>query len=72
MLEWLKWKIARKEMQEREFWHMYWEETRRWLAEFQDAKDALDHLRQSVDGQKHLPIERLRDNMRSRRDEGRS
>lgn len=69
MLEWLKWKIARKEMQELEFWRIHWVETRRWLGEFPDAKDALDHMRQSVDGKIHLPIARLRDNMRARRDE---
>lgn len=58
---------ALKPLAEREeAWGTYWLEARRWLGEFPDARDALDHLRLSVDGKNHLSIQRLRDNMRAR------
>lgn len=67
MLEWLKWKIAGREMAELERWRVQWHETRRWLGEFPDAASALDQLRQQVDGVHMMDIQRLRDNMRARR-----
>lgn len=71
MLQWLKWKIAGREMAELENWRVQWTFVRRWLAEFDDARDALDFLRQEVDGVSPFEISRLRDNMRARRDEER-
>ena len=67
MLEWLKWKIAGREMAELERWRVQWHDTRRWLAEFRDAADALDHLRHEVKGVRLFDIQRLRDNMRARK-----
>lgn len=52
-----------------EAWKVCWNDTRRWLAEFPDAADALDHLHQAVHGVRSFDIQRLRDNMRARRDE---
>ena len=69
MLEWLKWKIAGREMAELERWRVEWHQARRWIGEFPDARDALDRLRQEVDGVVPFDISRLRDNMRARRDE---
>lgn len=69
MLDWLKRKIAGRELAELERWRLNWLDTRQWLAEFDDARDALDHLRQKVDGVRVYDIERLRDNMRERRAE---
>lgn len=50
-------------------WDLNWHEARRWLAEFPDAADALDHVRREVDGVRPFDIQILRDNMRARRDE---
>lgn len=66
MLNWLKWLIARKEMQELDRWRVQWEVHRRWLAEFPDAAHALDHMRQEVSGDYQRPIVALRDDMRER------
>lgn len=66
MLNWLKWLIARKEMQELDRWRVQWEVHRRWLAEFRDAADALDHLRQEVSGDYQRPIVAIRNGMRER------
>lgn len=52
-----------------EAWWVNWNQARRWLAEFPDAADALDYVRREVDGVPHLDLQRLRDNMRARRDE---
>lgn len=71
-MEWLKWKIAGDEIDELHRWRMHWNDTRRWLVDFEDAISALDHLRQQVDGVRMIDIQRLRDNMRARRQEGRN
>lgn len=53
-----------------EAWSTYWLEARRWLAEFPDARDALDFVRSHVDGTDAMTdISKLRDNMRARRRE---
>lgn len=49
-------------------WHSYWEQTRRWLAEFPDAADALEHLKANVTGDGGTDIQRTREAMRTRRD----
>lgn len=71
-MEWLKWKIAGDEIDELHRWRMHWHDTRRWLGEFDDARDALDRLKQEVDGAQPFDIARLRDNMRARRQESRN
>ncbi len=76
MREWLKRKIAPKEMAELERWRVEWEEYRRWLAEFELVAVALDNLRAEVEGKAldacHPPGEKgpwiiggLRDRMRA-------
>lgn len=49
-------------------WHSYWEQSRRWLAEFPDAADALEHLKASATGAGGTDISRTREAMRTRRD----
>lgn len=66
MLNWLKWLIAKKEMHELERWRIEWEQHRRWLAEFPDIANALDHLQQEVSGDYQRGIATLRDGIRER------
>lgn len=54
-----------------EAWHVYWHEARRWLAEFPDARDALDYVHNQVRGVRPFFIQQLRENMRARRGEER-
>lgn len=49
-------------------WHSYWEQSRRWLAEFPDAADALEHLKASAIGAEVSDIRDVREAMRTRRD----
>lgn len=53
-------------------WRTHWHESRRWLAEFPDVADALDHLKAVADGTQGSSLSNLRDNMRRRRDAGQS
>lgn len=64
MLNWLKWKIASKEMAELERWHIQWDQHRRWLAEFPNVVAALDNLKEEAAARDPLPIGILRDRMR--------
>lgn len=50
MINWLKWLIAGKELQELYRWRVKWQEYRRWLAEFEEVGAALDNLKDEVDG----------------------
>jgi hypothetical protein len=72
MIRWLKRQIARAvagaELAELERWRVEWSETRRWLAEFNDAADALDHLDRIAKGRHHDGLIALRDRLRRRRD----
>ena len=61
-IEWLKWKIAAKEMAELEQWHTRWHEHRRWFAESSVAALTLDHLKYSVDGDPSTNIQTVIDN----------
>jgi hypothetical protein len=49
-------------------WHIYWQESRRWLAEFPDVADALEHLYANATGAGGTDIVRTREAMRKRRD----
>ncbi len=49
-------------------WRVYWEESRRWLAEFPDVADALEHLKAKAEGAGGTDISNTRDAMRKRRD----
>ena len=50
MLEWLKWRLARAEMEEVARWRSSWMEHRRWFAEFDAAATVLDHMHCEVRG----------------------
>ncbi len=52
MLEWLKWKLARKELAELARWRGSWSYHRRWFAEFDAAATVLDHMQCDVLGEK--------------------
>lgn len=67
-IEWLKWCVAGREMEELHRWRTYWEESRRWLAEFPDAANALEHLKAQSTGAGGVDIMRTREAMRTRRD----
>jgi hypothetical protein len=43
LIEWLKWQIAAKEMQELENWRIEWHEHRRWFAEknYRDCEESI-------------------------------
>lgn len=62
------WIRCQKAEREVERWRVYWHESRRWLAEFPDVADALDHLKAEADGADSSNIINLRDRMRRRRD----
>lgn len=64
MLDWLKWRVAPKEMAELDRWRIQWEEHRRWLAEFPEVAMALDHLRDTAEDKASTPIFVLRGEMR--------
>lgn len=72
MMRWLRerlaWLVAGRELAELGRWRVEWSETRRWLAEFDDAADALDHLDRIANGRHHDGLMALRDRMRKRRD----
>lgn len=67
LVEWFKRLVAGKELAELDRWRFHWRESRFWLKEFEDSRDALDQLRQRVDGVRHYDYDRLQDNMRKRR-----
>lgn len=50
MLEWLKWRLARAEMEEVARWRSSWMAHRRWFAEFDAAATVLDHMHCEVRG----------------------
>jgi hypothetical protein len=73
MLRWLKrkitWAVAGRELAELERWRVECNQMRRWLAEFPDVCDALDHLSRTARGYENPEfITVLRDYMRCRRD----
>lgn len=65
LIEWLKWRVAPKEMEELERWRAQWHEHRRWFAEFPVTAVALDHLKADVDGEPVTKIHALRDDCRT-------
>lgn len=78
MINWLKWLVAGKEMQELYRWRVKWQEYRRWLAEFDEVGVTLDNLKAEVDGKglsaSHPPgdvgpwtVEALREHLRIKR-----
>ncbi|WP_270818316.1 hypothetical protein [Aeromonas sp. Y318-3] len=78
MINWLKWLVAGKEMQELYRWRVKWQEYRRWLAEFDEVGVTLDNLKAEVDGKglsaSHPPgdvgpwtVEALRERLRIKR-----
>ena len=64
MLNWLKWKIASKELAELERWRVQWYQHRRWFAEFKDAAAVLDNLQQEAISGDPLPVSVLRERIR--------
>ena len=64
MLNWLKWKIAPKEMAELERWHAYWHQHRQWFAEFPDVSAVLDNLHEEALAREPVNISEMRDCMR--------
>lgn len=64
MLNWLKWKIASKEMAELERWRVYWHQHRQWFAEFPEVAAALDNLHEEALAREPVNISELRDSMR--------
>ena len=64
MLEWLKWRIAYKEMQELQNWRMEWHQHRRWFAEFPIAGFVLDRMQAKIDGEPLNSISDARDSWR--------
>lgn len=64
MLNWLKWKIAPKEMAELERWRVYWHQHRQWFAEFPDVSAALDNLHEEALAREPVNISEMRDSMR--------
>lgn len=72
MFKWLKrrvaWAIAGDDLAELARWRLEWAETRRWLAEFDDVADALDHMEAFVRGRQYSGLNNLRDRMRKRHD----
>lgn len=66
--EWLKWRVAGAEMAELERWRVRCEEASRWLAEFHDAADVLDHLAAwASPDRERVDVSTLREVMRIRR-----
>lgn len=65
LVEWLKWRVAPKEMEELERWRIQWEEHRRWFAEFPIAAVTLDRLKAKADGEPVTSIHTVRDSCRS-------
>ena len=45
---WLKWKLARKELDELHRWRIQCNEYSRWLAEFEDIRETLESLEAEV------------------------
>jgi hypothetical protein len=70
MIEWLKWRIARREMEELEQWRIEWEEHRRWFAEFKSVAVVLDRMKSEVDGQPVRSVSAVRDSLRAAGIEG--
>lgn len=54
MIEWLKWLVAGKELEELERWRVKWEIYRRWLSEFPHVGMALDNMKAEVEGKQSL------------------
>ncbi len=50
LLNWLKWRIAAKDLHELDRWRVEYEILSRWLAEFPDVATALDHLQKGAVG----------------------
>ena len=65
LVEWLKWRVAPKEMEELERWRIQWHEHRRWFAEFPISAVVLDRLKAKVDGDPVSSIHVVRDSCRS-------
>jgi hypothetical protein len=73
MICWLKrkiaWAVAGRDLAELERWRVECDQLLRWLAEFRDVCDALDHLGRTARGYENPEfITVLRDHMRRRRD----
>ena len=64
MLNWLKWKLAPKEMAELERWSVQWEEHRRWFAEFPEVALVLDTFKYRVEDRPCPYIHVTRDELR--------
>ncbi|QDQ26728.1 hypothetical protein FNU76_10320 [Chitinimonas arctica] len=47
-MNWIKWLVAEKELIELHAWRLHHTEVRRWLAEFPDVADTLDHMHTRV------------------------
>ena len=65
LVEWVKWRVAPREMEELERWRIQWEEHRRWFAEFPIAAVTLDHLKAKVEREPVTSIHVVRDSCRS-------
>lgn len=50
MINWLKWRIARKELEELERWRVHCIDLQRYLGEFPDIADTLFHLEAVANG----------------------
>jgi hypothetical protein len=68
MINWLKRRIAWRELDELERWKVAESSLRQWLAEFPDVRDTLDHLRVVAAGSVGLNESKLRERLRVRRD----
>lgn len=64
LINWLKWKFARKEILELESWRLQWQIHRQWFAEFPVAAVTLDHMKAEVDGEPVTSIMAVRDSCR--------
>lgn len=68
MLQWLKWLVAGKELAELERWRVECMAAEQWLAEFDDARHALQYVSGAAQGSNVESLQWLRDGMRKRRD----
>ena len=58
----------RADIKELDRWRLNWTQARQWLAEFDDAVDALECVKTNADGFSVCPEYKVRDKMRARRD----
>lgn len=64
MIQWLKWWLCRRELEELDRWRIHWSEARQWFGVFPDVGVALDHLHASATGQPSRFTFAVRDDMR--------